>query len=227
MSTLANHVIGQVTFESGTGMAEDRVTNTFHFRKPAATDFVTATVAIQVEMARFYNTVPSGGTSVLGSYMSSGLVHGTDRGQVSYYDGSIAPNLRAPTTYAFTLPGASGSARLPNEVALCLSFKDSVLTTGPSARQRGRIYLGPLDASAGINTVGDLAPSLTFIMDLARAGQTLGESIIALGTGYHWAVYSPTDNAMFNIDRVFVDNAFDTQRRRGIKATGRITLSII
>jgi len=55
-------------------------------------------------------------------------------------------------------------------------------------------------------------------------------TVVAGGLSVKWAVYSPTTDAVDTIDNAFndvldgwVDNAFDTQRRRGPAATTRIT----
>jgi hypothetical protein len=54
----------------------------------------------------------------------------------------------------------------------------------------------------------------------------LQQSIAALGTGYDWCVYSPTSNMLFPISQIWVDDAWDTQRRRGVKATTRTTYNV-
>jgi len=39
--------------------------------------------------------------------------------------------------------------------------------------------------------------------------------------GWDWVVYSPTNGNTVNVDNGWVDNAFDTQRRRGLAVTAR------
>ncbi len=96
----------------------------------------------------------------------------------------------------------------PREVACALSYR-----AGPSTpRSRGRIFLGPV-AMAGIGgeyvsqQVGDAANQL----GLALA------SIVTLGA--QWSLYSRTVQGFAAITNWSVDNAWDTQRSRGLPAT--------
>ena len=106
------------------------------------------------------------------------------------------------------------SLSLPTEVALCLSY---ATTDDPdkatSGRYRGRIYLGPL------NTTGGLRPS-SGIIGYALA---FGQALAAIGTAGNttWVMYSRADNATRKIESIWVDNAWDTQRRRGAAPTAR------
>jgi hypothetical protein len=42
---------------------------------------------------------------------------------------------------------------------------------------------------------------------------------------WDWVVYSPTDDAYHEVANGWVDNAWDTQRRRGYKPTSRTTFT--
>lgn len=114
-----------------------------------------------------------------------------------------------------TRSGLTGGDEGNRDVALCLSyFVDRNLP-----RQRGRIYLGPFRSTvAGVaRPVGGLPEAvIAFGQDLAAIG----------GLNVDWSLYSPTRNAHERIGHIWSDNEWDTQRRRGRGATGRLTADI-
>lgn len=118
--------------------------------------------------------------------------------------------------------GLAGGGAGPREVALCLSFASDTPSGQPPARRRGRIYLGPF-SQANLNE---------------RPAQSLRETCLALadrlanigGVDVDWSVFSPTtlalaqgdyDLAFFPVKRSWVDDAWDTQRSRGLPPTVR------
>lgn len=106
-------------------------------------------------------------------------------------------------TYAFS--GGSGNA--PYEVAVCLSYYADD-EANSNARRRGRIYIGPF------NAVGGARPDST----LRAMVLTHGEGLAQIGTASNttWKMRSQTNNATYKIERVACDDAWDTQRRRGL-----------
>jgi len=132
--------------------------------------------------------------------------------------------------------GATSGSSLPNEVALCQSFM-STAEDGPVRRRRGRIYLGPFGEA--FNDEDDVnhngAPVQLLIDMMATAGsrmiETSNDGTIA-GVSIPWVVYgrrkltTPTHSAsVHDVDSGWVDNEWDTQRRRGQKATSRTTFT--
>jgi hypothetical protein len=103
----------------------------------------------------------------------------------------------------------------PGEVAVCLSYaaNDDPGLVGP--RRRGRIYIGPI----AYNWVQDPRPGLTLRQNLLAFGQALA----AVGTASNttWVMYSRTDLVTAKIESIWVDDAWDTQRRRGLAPTVR------
>src|SRR4029453_7178488 len=105
---------------------------------------------------------------------------------------------------------------LPEEVAVALTYH----TVPPiTRRRRGRLYLGPLsgqviDSSDGAATrINDtftnaVAQRAVAFMNDTRGGQ--------------WFIYSKADNIGRVVTGGFVDEAFDTQRRRGPDAISRV-----
>ncbi len=96
----------------------------------------------------------------------------------------------------------------PREVAVCLSYR-----AGPSRpRSRGRVFLGPV---AGGFLANEYIPNNLGQVALGLGGRLL--NIITLGA--QWSLYSRTVQGFAAITNVSVDNAWDTQRSRGLPAT--------
>ena len=112
------------------------------------------------------------------------------------------------------------SLALPHEVAVCLSYaaEDDPSKAGP--RRRGRIYLGPMGTTGG----GVDRPAST-LRNLVLA---FGQSLASIGTASSttWKLYSRTDQATFKIESIWCDDAWDTQRRRGLAPTLRTTQDV-
>lgn len=148
---------------------------------------------------------------------------GCDRLSVKAYDmedtagGVAGGNGPVAMKEGATIARATAGVR---EVALCLSFRGGVNT----ARQRGRIYLGPL----GYNDTDSARPEVSLItnaLNLATAFSNLG------GVDIDWCVHSPTTRAgsldlgpsTHPVKLAWVDDAWDTQRRRGLRPLARTT----
>ena len=104
----------------------------------------------------------------------------------------------------------------PGEVAVCLSYaaNDDPGLVGP--RRRGRIYIGPL-------TGGQLqVPRPSSIVKEAVLDLGTALSQIGFGGNTTWLMYSRTDLVTAKIEVIWVDDAWDTQRRRGLSPTGRV-----
>lgn len=107
-------------------------------------------------------------------------------------------------------PGAmSGTGN--RDVALCLSYYGE----RNLPRTRGRIYLGPFSAT---DVGGQKPPAAltTLIQTLPPAFSGLG------GPNVDWVVYSPTGQSHEKVQNWWIDNEWDTQRRRGLKGDTRI-----
>lgn len=140
--------------------------------------------------------------------------------------------------------GAIGNVpdALPSEVACVLSlrtaFRDTVQTEvedqddddardRPKARQTGRIFIGPLTRQAlGQEVDGERRVEANFRTALTTAANQLKDGLDAVPGGWSWSVWSRADGELRSIDNVVVDNAFDTIRKRGQKATASTALSI-
>lgn len=187
----------QVILQGDSGLPEDRFINTLHF---AQDDFSESNCQ---ELVTKYQTFV---TTYIGGISASGHA-------IKCYAPGVNPG--GPyRTYEFTLTGTTG-ASAPTEIAICLSYATVDDPDSSTPRRRGRIYLGPLRTSAA---------------NVARPAQTLRDAVLALGQGIAqvgdgtestWVMYSQTDNSYHKIESIWVDDAWDTQRRRGLKPTAR------
>ncbi len=200
-----------------TEVPEDVIINTFAFGTatpgpPTASELT----AITNSIIDFYagSTSPNG---TLASMMTNFLTN-LAKHEVRLYDLS-QPKGTPPvkvTTFALAV---SSNQQLPAEVALCLSFKAAPQVGVPAARLRGRVYIGPLSTAAlGVSSNSDIRPATVLQNILADAGLRL-----AGAAGHDLSVFSRVRGQLAPVVELWVDNAFDTQRRRGAKPTSRIT----
>jgi hypothetical protein len=124
-----------------------------------------------------------------------------------------------------TLGLGTGDA-LPNEVAICLSYRGALGSGVIPARHRGRIFLGPWDASVLDQGTGDSIVDSSVQNGIKDAAETLMNA--STTSGNPWCVYSPTTDLTettldsgFQVVAGWVDNAFDIQRSRGGNASSR------
>lgn len=215
MATLADAVLLQLVFHHRNGLPRDSTVNTLWWNWEGGVDQASAETAATTVMAAFTTTTPL----QIDDWMS-GSANGVL--EVRCYNWGETP----PRTPFIGMAGWSHTSvadGLPSEVACCLSFKTS--TGNVNGRHRGRIYLGPLRGlvvSYDSNKIPELASSAvdTFV--------SLGEKLqaAAFGMGAEWGVYSRESNSISPITTVWVDRAFDTQRRRGERASGRTSLDL-
>ena len=189
-------------------------------------------------------------TTRIGAYIGSQIARGATAHVKSYditanLDGS--PHGTPVQDDVFTLPASFDTPFLPDEVAACVSYHgdftgllevgavDTAIPTDeaaidegapathtgrdrPKQRHRGRFYIGPLTATGTVATTAPCHLNSIFWNDLTAA---TAKALLGL-TGANWRVWSRRDAAVYTVTGGFVDNAFDTQRRRGAKATARV-----
>jgi hypothetical protein len=200
----------QIGFEMDSGLPEDVAVNTFHFVQEGAIEPINNLMDMVED---FYTVVAPGNGSAVFSFLAARL---SGEYTITVYNLSDAPP-RIPVgsrTGTFT----PGTNTLPTEVALCVSYQAAQVSGQPQARRRGRIFIGPLAHAAEDSNNG--VPSPAIISTLANAAAELLSAAQA-STSAQWIVYSPTGNSHADVDNGWVDNAFDTQRRRGQAATAR------
>lgn len=211
----------QHSFQGLSGTPEDQFVNTFHFLGTYTDDTNLSALSSAVEA--FYSAIPTGKSASIRSYMSG--VADAPGARVKMYD--LADSQPRPAkfdrTYSPSSMGGAASVNLPGELACCLSYA-AVPAAGikPHSR-RGRIYLGPFNANAlaggGLNVEAEVDQGLREII-IGAATQLATTAGVA---GWDWSVYSPTLEGASEIVRFWCDNAWDVQRRRGVKPSSRIT----
>lgn len=187
------------------GIAADAVENTFAFSgSTAGTDVV----AIETLLAGLYDNLVS-------VYPSLVAQNGHEISIVNLDD----PQPRYPIYIAtYDFPSAPSGAATARELAICSSFQAARQSGIPQARRRGRVYIGPIDATA-IDSTGLIATASRSQVVSAFSGffTAAGASAVV------WSVYSRVSGDLYEVDNGWVDNAPDVQRRRGTDATVRQT----
>lgn len=218
--------IAQVNLQRVNALPEDVVVNTWHFEGDddlqAGGHWADNAPGVATRLETFYTTIAPHLGHVL-----SGIVN------VKLYNWRDAKPRVPGYEHTFNIASALGSS-LPAEVALCLSFRGSTGAGKNMARRRGRVYLGPL--STGMSTVPSGSPDARPVAANRQVILNAAEAM-AHGSGSgtaRLAVYSPTqglipgqdDEAWNDVVELWIDDAFDTQRRRGAKATSRLSISV-
>lgn len=210
-------VLVQAVFHSHTGLPKDRINWTFHFKRNIVAMQSAAALAAASEMVWRAITDAQGLGNKLEAFLSTTLSGPLD---VKAYDlGHGEP--RTPVTWSSSFQ-PTASPTLPSEVACCLSYKTS--SANVPATHRGRVYIGPLNNSALSETSLEPRPGSTFRGACLDLAQRLYDGA-SLFSG-EWAVFSRKDNELRPVNFAWVDNAFDTQRRRGVAANARFTLEL-
>lgn len=197
-------------------ISADDVVNTFNFQGIADAETM-APIALGL-LNTFYNGLSTPQTVPIKNYLSFELnVAGT---RVKIYD-LADPEPRVPVldeSLGVTAPSSASGANLPAEVALGVSYQSEPVSGVSAARRRGRIYLGPLRGQVLEGSI--TAPSRPD--SAARLQIALAAAGLASGpVGCRWCVWSRRNDAFYEIVGGYIDNAFDTQRRRGTGVSSR------
>jgi len=130
----------------------------------------------------------------------------------------------------FTLDPAGASAgAFPSEVAVTLSVTATASDVPehepgggrPKARHRGRVFIGPVSNLSGgiVGATSEAVVSQPMMDTLCAAGVALITG--PQNAGVFWAVCSRKDAVLRQISGGWCDDAYDTIRSRGQKATVR------
>lgn len=206
------------TLEHDSGLPEDHYVNVMHFDGDDSQTWAEDADDLVARIDTFYTAIVGN----LGSTLSGARTY-------QVYDLS-EPTPRVPKYEERRTTGWSMAGTcLPEEVALCVSFQASQESGLSQARRRGRIYLGPWASTSNVVTSGRARPADAVITAVATA---FGAMAIGPDAGdFRLSVFSPTTFAATNsLDQAFndvvdgwVDNAWDTQRRRGAPTLARTT----
>lgn len=203
----------QIVIPHTNGIVADAITNTLHF-----IDFVPQPLSELADdvtplIKDFYEAMYLGGTRA-GNYMNWAAA------EVNWYDlAQITP--RVPYTLPLNLVIASAATFVAPESSVVLSFQAGREPGVSQARRRGRIYLGGLGNGFITSSAAGVSPYVTTTVVTSISIQANNFRTAVGATSARWAVWSPTDQAASIITNGWVDNAIDTQRRRGTDATAR------
>jgi hypothetical protein len=204
-------------FQGGSNLPEDRFINVFHFHDPTILPYDPAAAVCIQRVRDFYEDealAPALGQNI-SPYVSRSYL-------LQAYNLLEPVGERVPTVEVGTLPATTADG-LPEEVAVCLTLQGAPPVT---PRRRGRLYIGPLtDFSTNYTPANTSTPARPNITPGSSLGATLAERAAALAiqsADTPWCIRStvPTENFV-PIVGGYIDNAFDTQRRRGPDPTTR------
>lgn len=231
------------------GIAKERFVHSFVVHRDGALPASGSPemVALQDSIDQFYdfNTGPDG---TVASFMSSEFVRTSV--PIKYYDitgklqaapnakGNMVPPPHGSPAFegATILTAAGGAEALPSECAVVMTLRgrgallrpieaaDSddpqSLVDRPRQRATGRLYLGPLNVGAMEHDTNGSARVSTYLRNALRiSAEAFQESLNS--EGWIWAVWSRQEGELFGVTSVEVDDAFDTQRRRGVTPVAR------
>jgi hypothetical protein len=248
-------VLVRIAMPYRTAQSKDVAINNFVFGGIDGSGLQTDYQTIVSNVVQLYTTTPSVATTrALGSTLSQVIDHSAGACSAKVYalpaDLSGATPMGSPIYVStFTMPAAMYQA-VPEEVAVCCTFEAAgrasqqveradgidpgTAVDRPRQRYTGRIYWGPLGwpstaqdqiwTQDATNGSCKLHPDL--IRDLTDGLKQLGDSANLI-PGVFWGVWSRSDRAIREIDNIAVDNAFDTQRRRGISATTKTRVAAV
>lgn len=221
-----------VTLPHRSGLVKDNPIMGFVFAAEADLD-VAAMTNIETDLTAFFNHADATTTLSVATFIApciSRTVAPTFRhyNLDGHLNGSAHGSPVRTQPMALLAAGSAGAVPLPSEVAVCLSYNadygadaEFLPLSRPRARDRGRVFVGPLNDAAITEDTADHRAKIqpTFMDTLGAAGARLMARVSG-GDG-SWSVWSRKNAAVKNIVNVSVDNAFDTQRRRGEKASLR------
>lgn len=226
------------------GLPEDDVLTTFHFQTTEVVHSAVTASHLNGHVAAAYNAAsPTSGHTVAAFLADFARAGAYPTVETFSEDGGspLAVDAWAGFTAGLDAPTAKS---LPQEVACCLSINADLLgileevpdgtdpgsaPDRPRARRRGRVYIGPLNPAAATSGAGLPArPSGDLIQTLLDFGDFLANPTDATLTAVDatLVVWSEVDGTGRPVVRVSVDDAFDTQRRRGVKQSARYAANV-
>lgn len=201
-------------------------TFTFHADTGTADDVATNGDDLIVD---FYNDLGTGAVNPVCYYLGQQLSRVSNACTIKWYDitGHLdgSPHGSPIHISHFTLGASHGAGPVQEGVAIALSFHSAYGTdvefdnsgtphTRPRARDRGRVYLGPVDqiTMAADETTHRIAVTSDCRDDLACAAlQMATDSDVSTA---EWVVWSRKRAAVSIVVGGWIDDRFDYQRRR-------------
>jgi hypothetical protein len=220
----------EIIFPYVSHLPRDTSVNTLFLISPDGT-FDDMAAALAINLAGMYSGGVDGATHPLGAYLSNII----DRSicHLNLYDPSAPSGSPPAATAGFEVAASINSEDLPLQTALCVSMvgsNPSVATgaTLPLKSRRGRNYIGPFNIiPLGADGAGGVGrPSSTLQADLVLAYNHLLANQIPGEGGSGVAIFSRKLGDAAIVTSGWVDNEWDTQRRRGVDPTVRNPLTV-
>lgn len=213
-------VITQIKIPRDNGLNKDAVINTWHHvtvNNPPSTADKDAIVA---QLLNFYTSPANGAGTQLVAQMAKYL-----NGPIEYKLYNLADaKPRSPIrTGTFAASFSSNSTPLPGEVALVLSLRADPVSGVDPKRLRGRVYLGPWGAYNTTSDTADGRPDATLITNILAAAKVLMDAGNVTGAP-KLVVYSEAGFLSSVVTKCVVNDAWDTQRRRGAAPTANSSI---
>lgn len=214
------------------GLPKDSSEQQFIFSTDHTYPYDASVTAINNFLLDFYNAPHGPASQTLASFISQSMSRVVSTSHIHFYDittvldGSPAGSPFHTSSFTLSTPTAA-TQELPAEVACVLSYHASYQTlpergpnnTRPRQRKRGRIFIGPLNTSAvGTTIAGRVTVHQNFQETLAACAATLMGQPIA---DARWVQWSRVNRDYWLVVGGHIDDAFDTQRRRGEDADNR------
>lgn len=210
----------QCILQGRSNLPEDRFITSWAFKGPEVEPNPVAATQI-ANMLRDFWTVPTPPIATKPTdFLGTQVQRGAGALKINVYGLALAPP-REAFEFEFNIPGSDPSNGLPSEVAICCSF----FAGRNLPRSRGRIYFGPL--TTGTATAdGDprikVAPTIPLML-VGQMAKLQADSQVSGEGRPKWCVLSQADAELKEVTAGWVDDAFDTQRRRGEEAKNRTT----
>lgn len=243
MTLSVPHVKAHLVLNSKSGVSEDNAVWTLYYRPPGGSipiDPGSGSVAVDnlaAAISHFLGSVPAGLTLSVVDFLAPSIMRGFPGAELKLYAIPINPvQVLGPpfATRLITIPGTPPTGGFPAEVASCLTYHADLNgipergpnNTRPASSRRGRIYLGPLTGASGVaNATTGWTTVATNFRDtaLGAAGQFLkGE---AGNASWQWVVFSKKNWEVHDVKGAWMNDAFDTQRRRGQDPTVKTSVT--
>lgn len=211
---ITDYFRAQVVLQGKTGLPEDVYVNTFGFNNGGLATKQQMADGIKESLFDFYGTVVDQTGQAVASMLDGTLVENVAK--IKVYDLGEAPP-RQVIEREMTLAITAGTP-LPSEVAMCASFYGDGRNL---PRQRGRVFLGPIKSSYVEAVNAKVRFTTVAQTTVAHAMRRLMQG--AIGNAALWSVISPTAADGYTVTNGWVDDATDTQRRRGTAPSNRMT----
>lgn len=216
-----NCVLARVEFQGASLLPEDVGVNTWHFHQQGTVvTFPSGADRIVDMLHDFYFGGPNGG----GNGIIARLSKKSWSGRVTYKLYNLEDDKpRFPFLVESEFSGNfSSAATMPREVSLVASWQAKRESGERQSRRRGRIFL---PAPVVTEDDGYGRPRGEYRDLVAYRAQQLKAATEELGETWEWIVFSQKNQDHALVDNGWIDNAWDTQRRRGLAPTGRTTWS--